>query len=147
MRTLGTHTLVERSPSMWETYMFVCCRKRRSRHRSSILMTMSGSHQSFNTVTLRINATGEYLLLVLGAVLRLRMALLFLCWPRQDAIFSAGSGTRHQAKKCAAQRKWEYIGLCMVKRDLSASSLTWFGVVDPCTERCDVEFLFVSMEW
>ena len=25
----------------------------------------------------------------------------------------------------------------------SASSLTWFGVVDPCTERCDVEFLFV----
>ena len=30
--------------------------------------------QSFNTVTLRINATGEYLLLELGAVLRLRMA-------------------------------------------------------------------------
>ena len=53
-------------------------------------------------MTLRINATGEYLVLELGAVLRLRMALLFLCWPRQDAIFSAGSGTRHQAKKCAA---------------------------------------------
>ena len=34
MRNLGTHTLVERSPSMWETYMFVCCRKRRLRHRS-----------------------------------------------------------------------------------------------------------------
>ena len=25
----------------------------------------------------------------------------------------------------------------------SASSVTWFGVVGPCTERCDVEFLFV----
>ena len=22
---LGTHTLVERSPSMWRTYVFVCC--------------------------------------------------------------------------------------------------------------------------
>ena len=96
-----------------------------------------------------MNATGEYLLLELGAVLRLRMALLFLCWPRQDAIFSAGSGTRHQAKKCAAKRIWEYmLGLCMEKRDFeSASSLTWFGVVDPCTERCDVEFRIVSMEW
>ena len=95
-----------------------------------------------------MNATGEYLLLELGAVLRLRMALLFLCWPRQDAIFSAGSGTRHQAKKCAAQRVWEYmLGLCMEKCDFeSASSLTWFGVVGPCTESCDVEFLFVSME-
>ena len=68
--------------------------------------------------------TYEYLLLELGAVLRLRMALLFLCWPRQDVIFSAGSGTRHQAKTCAA----------------SASSLTWYsiGVVDGdgkvCTE-------------
>ena len=110
-------------------------------------MTMSGSHQSFNTVTLR--ATGEYFLLELGAVLRLRMALLCLCWPPQDAIFSAGSGTRHQAKKCAAQRIWDcMLGLCMEKRDFeSASSLTWFGVVDPCTERCDVEFLFVSMKW
>ena len=78
-----------------------------------------------------MNATGEYLLLELGAVLRLRMALLFLCWPRQDAIFSAGSGTRHLAKKCAAQRVWEYmLGLCMEKCDFeSASSLTWFGVV------------------
>ena len=41
-------------------------------------------------MTLRINAIGEYFLLELGAVLRLRMALLFLCWPRQDAIFCAG---------------------------------------------------------
>ena len=91
---------------------------------------MSGSHQSFSTVTLRINATGEYFLLELGAVLRLRMALLFLCWPPQDVIFSAGSGTRHQAKKCAAQRVWEYmLGLCMEKRDFkTASSLTWFDV-------------------
>ena len=120
---------------MWETYMFNCCRKRRSRHRSRFLMKTSGSHQSFNTVTLQINATGEYLLLELGAVLRLRMALLF--------------GTRHQAKKCAAQRIWEYmLGLCMEKCDFeSASSLTCFGVVDPCTERCDVESLFASMEW
>ena len=130
MRTNGTQTLVERSPSMWETYVFVCCRERRSRHRSNFLMTMSGSHQSFNTVTLRINATGEYFLLELGAILRLRMALLFLCWPRQDVILSAGSGTRHQAKKCAAQRVWEYmLGLCMEKRDFeTASSLTWFDV-------------------
>ena len=37
----------------------------------------------------RMNATGEYLLLVLDAVLRLRMAL-FPCWPRQDVIFRAG---------------------------------------------------------
>ena len=60
-----------------------------------------------------------------------------------------GSRTRHQTKKCAAQRIWEYMfGLCMEKRDFeSVSSLTWFGVVDPCTERCDVEFLFVFIEW
>ena len=77
------------------------------------------------------------------------MASLFLCWLRQDVILRAGGRTRHQAKKCAAQRIWEYmLGLCMEKRDFeSASSLTWFGVVDSCTERCDFEFLFVSMEW
>ena len=45
-RNLGTHPLVERSPNMWETYTFVCCRRRRSRHRSSFLTTMSGSRQS-----------------------------------------------------------------------------------------------------
>ena len=75
-----------------------------------------------------MNATGEYLLLELVAVLRRRMALLCLCWPRQDATLSAGSGTRHHAKNCAAQRVWEYIlGLCAEKRDFdSASSLTWF---------------------
>ena len=36
------------------------------------------------------------------------------------------------------------LGLCTEKCDFGpASSLTWFGVVGPCTERCDVEFLFL----
>ena len=80
--------------------------------------------------------TYEYLLLELGAVLRLRMALLFLCWPRQDVIFSAGSGTRHQAKKCAAQRIWNtslvFVWSIVTSNPLPASSLTWYsiGVVD-----------------
>ena len=36
--------------------------------------------------------------------------------------------------------------LVHVRRDAmsdSASSLTWFGDVGPCTERCDVGFCFV----
>ena len=48
-----------------ETTEIVCCRRRRSRHRSSFLTTVSGSRQPsrlFNTVTLRVNVTCEYLL-------------------------------------------------------------------------------------
>ena len=57
--------------------------------------------------------------LCLVQVLRLRMASLFLCWLRQDVIFRAGGRTRHQVKKCAAQRKWKYmLGLCMEKPNL-----------------------------
>ena len=52
-------------------------------------------------------------------------------------------------RQTSERRIWEYmLGLCMEKRDFeSASSLTWFGVADPFTERCDVEFFFVSVEW
>ena len=84
-----------------------------------------------------------------AGALRLRMASLFLCWLRQDVIFRAGGRTRHQVKKCVAQRIFEYmLGHRMEKRDFeSASSVTWFGVADPFTKRRDVEFLFVSMEW
>ena len=67
------------------------------------------------------------------------------CWPRRDVISRAGSRTRHQVKKCAARRVWEYmLGLCTEKCDVGfASSLTWLGVVGLCTKRCEGEFLFV----
>ena len=88
-------------------------------------------HWKFNSAAAR--ATYEYFLPVLGAVLRLRMASLFLCWLRQDVIFRAGGEDMCRATDMGIHA-W-----ALVKRDfVSASSLTWFGVADLCKERCDV---------
>ena len=97
-------------------------------------------------MTLRVNATCEYLLPVLGAGAATEDGVI-VSFAGRDMTSSSELGVELGIKrsKCAARRVWEYmLGPYTEKCDVGfASSLTWFGVVDPCTERCDVEFLFV----
>ena len=121
-------------------------------------------------VTPSSTGMGEVHVPRIAQVLRLRMASSFLLLAATRVIFRAGSRSRHQSelahtshlrRKCAARRVWEYMFghamsdfassltcRCLVhaRRDVTldfASSLTWFGDVGPCTERCDVGFCFV----
>ena len=89
----------------------------------------------------------------IAQVLRLRMASSLLFFAGRDKTSSSELGVElgikvnlHTPRICEENVPRDGYGNTFLVHDAMsdfASSLTWFGDVGPCTERCDVGFCFV----